>query len=315
MKAKSLDETFVYKHLNSSGAISNNLAKAMGGEVLLKSHLEEAFIIINKNFKFPLKYKVLEDIEKRNIVMMYSPQNTRVPTALPFFLTKNYKGDIVAVVLVDMYGKMSDDGKTVNIDPKKLYCMLEGAYLAKLYFNRASEMSKRNIIITNGASIYSNMFARVLNKKYALNTDKPKFQKVLFLASKFYLVNILGLADNEMTTNYAMKNIIMANPLLLKEVDGLMKTEDYKDLSTFLQALGREELGLGMSDLGVRSFLEQYINMYDASTLLALEHFAYFVYTIVAVTNGAYINNQYILEDIVDKNGPKIYADLLSVDR
>lgn len=316
MAFKSLESTFIYRHLNGSGAISNGVMKALKeGQVLSKANMEEAFIIINKNFKFPLKHRVLDEVDKGDIVLLYSPKTVRIPTSMPFFLTKNAQGKVVAVVIVDTYGKMNEENKNVNIDPKKLYCMMEGAYLAKSYYFHHEEISKRNVIITNGSSIFANMFARVLNKKYALNVDKSKLHKVLFLASKFYLINMLGLKDNEMTANYALRNCIGGNPYTLREVNEILTEEDYKDLSTFLQALTRPELGIGLGDLSVRGYLEQYINMYDASALLALEYFPYFVYNVVAVTNGAYINNQYILEDIVEKNGPKMYTDLVNIQR
>jgi hypothetical protein len=70
-----------------------------------------------------------------------------------------------------------------------------------------------------------------------------------------------------------------------------------------------------MGDLAVRTYLENYIHMYESSALLALESFPYFLYNVISVTDGAYINNQYILEDIVDNNGTKIYADLMNLDR
>jgi hypothetical protein len=285
------------------------------GTVLTKANLEEAFLIINKNFKFPLKFTVMEEVEKGDIVLLYSPDNVRIPTSMPFFLTKNAQGKVVSVVLVDTYGKMDKETKYVNVDAKKLYCMMEAAHLARTYYFHSQELAKRNVVITSGSSIYANMFARVLNKKYALNVDKTKYHKVLFLASKFYLINILGLSDGEMAVNYAMKNCIGGNPYILREVNDLMNEEDFKDISLFIKALTRQELGLGLGDLTVRGFLEQFITMYDHSALLSLEYFPYFLYNVLSVTNGAYINNQYVLEDIIEKHGPKLYADVITVNR
>ena len=50
--------------------------------------------------------------------------------------------------------------------------------------------------------------------------------------------------------------------------------------------------------------------MFGPASLLALESYQYFIYNINSVTTGAYINNQYILEDIVGQSGSKIYIDL-----
>lgn len=316
MAMKSINDTFIYKHLNRENGLTTGIQQALQeGKVLNKNNVEEAMLIINKNFKYPLKFKVLEALDKGDIVLLYSPEKVRIPTCLPFFLTKGASGKVVAIVLVDMYGKMNPDTGVVTIDPKKLYCMMEGAYLGITYFYHANDISKRNIIITAGASIYSNMFTRVLNKRYALNVDKSKMQKVLFLATRFYTLNMLGMNDGEMAVNYAIKNIPNANPFSLRELDSLMQPEDYTDLSTFILALTRPELNLGFKDLTVRGYLESFITMYDGSALFALEYFPYFIYNIISVVNGAYINNQYIMEDIVDRYGAKIYTDLLSFER
>jgi len=316
MSFKTLQDTFIYRNLNQSGAVTNNIAKILqNGTVLKKNNLEEAFMIINKNFKFPLKYKVLNEVETGDIMLMYSPDGAKIPSCMPFFLTKNAADKVVAVVVVDVYGTMNKENGNVNIDPKKLYTMIESAYLAKLCYHYSKQIATRNVIITNGSAVYSNMFVRVLNKKYALNVDKSKMHKVLFLASKFYLINMLGLTDSEMVTNYALKNCVNGNPFVLKEINDMMVPEDFTDFSTFVKALTKEGMNLGLKDLTVRSYMEAYIHMYDAAALLALESFPYFLYNVLSVTNGAYINNQYVLEDIVDVNGAKIYADLMTLDK
>jgi|HigsolmetaAR203D_1030402.scaffolds.fasta_scaffold02397_6 hypothetical protein len=316
MATKSAESTFVYRNLNSGDALSLAVLNIIqNGIPLTKINLEEAFIIINKNFKYPLKLKVLEAVEDGTIRLIYSPAKTRVPTCLPFFLTKDQSGKIVAFVLVDLYGRLNPDTMVVNIDPKKLYTIMEAALLAITYHQRHREISKRNIIITNGALIYSNMFARVLNKKYALNADKSRLHKVQFLASKFYMLNVLGLEDNDITLNYALKSVPNGNVFQLREVNSAFDDKNYEDLGTFIKGLTDPNLNLGLKDLTVRGYLEAFITMYDGSALFALELFPYFVYTVNSVINGAYLNNQYVLEDIVDKHGAKIYVDLIDFVR
>lgn len=314
MAFKSIEDTFVYKHLNGANGLSDNVFKAMKeGKILNKANLEEAFLIINKNFKFPLKYKVMEAFDRGDIVLLFSPPSIRIPTCMPFFLTKTQDNRVVSVVCVDIYGKMNMENGNVTIDAKKLYCMMEGAYIARLYYYQHNQIAKRNIIISAGSSIYANMFTRVLNKKYALNVDKTKMHKVLFLASKFFMINVLGMDDNEIVYNYALRNCVNANQFLIKQVNSALSTEDYSSLSTFIVAISKQETGIGLTDLATRSYLELFITMYDPSTLLGLEYFPYFAYNIIAVSNAAYINNQHVLEDIVDKQGPKIYVDLTTI--
>lgn len=313
---KSMETTFIYKHLNDANDITGKISAAFkDGKVLKKENLEEALLLINKNFKFPLKFKVMEAFESGELILLYSPNNIKVPTTVPFVLTKNANNGVVAVVFVDLYGKLNEETGVVNVDAKKLYCIMEAALLGITFFRNHNEIAKRNIIITSGASIYSNMFARVLNKRYALNVDKTRFQKVIFLASKFYMINLLGMDDTEMTFNYAARSCPNPNPQALKELSDMIPEEAYTDLSTFLTNLSRPELMLGLNDLSIRGYLESFITMYDPSALLALESFPYFMYNIISVVNGAYLNQQYVLEDIVEKHGARMYADLLTFNR
>lgn len=316
MSAKSPESCFVYRNMNKDDVLSTSiLAILQNGIRLTKDNLEESFVTINKNFKYSLKLKVMEAVENGIINLVYSPPKVRIPTALPFFLTKDSTGRVIAFVVVDLYGRMDEESGSVTIDAKKLYTIMESALLAVAYHNHTREISKRSIVITSGASIYSNMFTRVLNKKYALNVDKGKMQKVLFLAGKFYMINVLGLEDNEITLNYALKNCTNGNVFQLKEINDMIPVESYTDLSTFVQALSSHDTGFGFKDLTVRGYLELFITMYDGSALFALEIFPYFLYNIMSVVNGAYLNKHHMLEDIVDKDGVRIYTDLLDFVR
>jgi len=315
MAFKPLENTFVYRQLNSDGVLASHmLAVLHKGDRLTKKDLEEQFMVMSKNFKYPLKFKILDEVEKGNIIMIYAPDNIRLPLSLPFFLTKNAKDEVIGVVCVDLFGSRSKDGTTINIETKKLYTLLEAAYFAKLCYHYPKQIATRNTVITNGSLIYGNMIVRVFNKKYALNIDKNKVNKLLFLANKFYLINLLGLEDNETTKNYATKACVAANPLALDEANAIFQPKGYADFSTFIEELKNPDLGFNFKDLQVRGFMESYITMYESSMLMALESFAYFFYNVLAVTNGAYMNNQYILEDIVDINGAKMYADLIHIE-
>lgn len=314
MALRSLESTFIYNHLNRSNGLTHNIAALLtNGKVLSMNELEEPLMIINKNFKFPFKYKVLDAFKAGEIKVIYG-ENIKLPTCLPFVLTKDKSNRIVAAVVANIYGVYNDDTKSLKIDPKKLYCMMEAAYLSKMCFLHSNQLSTRAMVLSGGSNIYSSMFTRVLNKKYAINIDKSKMNKILFLSSKFYLINILGLNDSDVVFNYAIKNCPNGNLYSLKEVNDMLSHEDYMSIDKFIAALGRPELGLNLKDLTVRNYLESFINMYEASALLSLESFYYFLYNILSVIDGAYINNQYVLEDIVGNTGVKIYNDLLNMN-
>ena len=315
MALRSLNSTFIYNHLNKSNGLTNNIANLLSnGKVITTKELEEPLMIIMKNFKFPLKFKVMDAVNDGTIEMRYAI-GSKLPTALPFFLVNDKEKGVISVVSIDIYGSYDEETNSVRIDPKKLYCMLESAYLARLVFMKQKQLVTRSVILSGGSQIYSAMFTKVLNKKYSLNIDKSKMHKVLFLSSKFYLINILGLTDSDLVLNYSLKNCPNGNIYSLQEINDMTPISAFDNLETFIHYLKSPELNLGFKDLTVRGYLEAFINMYEASNLLSLECFPYFLYNVISVTNGGYINNQYILEGIVGATGSKIYNDLLNLDK
>lgn len=312
---KLMTESAVFNYLNSNNRVNNTIMNILTrGTQVTTAQIGPAFASI-KLYKYPLRPQVIEHVEQGKIIMMYSPKDIKMSPALPFFLHKNSSGETRAIVIVDIHGSADAIGN-VTIDPKKLYAILEAAYLAVVYANNHKSINAKSGVIKNGSIIYANMFARVLNRKYALNSDKVKLHKVQFLASKFFLINVLGHSDTETITNYAMSNCVGANTMILNDVNDIMKEEDYKDLATFISALKKPELHLNFGEsLTSRSFIEQFIMTYDHSTLLSLELFPYFMFTVNAVVMGAYLNNQLILEDIVDKYGIKLYQEMLTASR
>lgn len=313
MAIKSMSDSYIFNMINKNNVVNENILKSITkGEVLsLEKDLPEAAMIINRNFKYPLKLRVLEQLSNGKIILKFSPKDVKIPTSVPFVLYKDTTNTVKAIVFADLYTYQLSDG-TYKTDAKKLYCMMEAATIALGYLQNYKGLSNNATIINAGAEIYSNMVMRVLNKKYSL-IDKNKINAVLFLASKFYMISVLGLSDSDIVTNYAKKNLRNANPMLIENINAVFTEADFKDIATFVQALADDtKNGLGMKDLTVRGFVESFINMYDSASILSLELFPYYIYNIVSVLDSAYINNQYVLEDMVigTGKGAQLYNSL-----
>ena len=314
MGMKSLESTYIYSVLNRSSGLTNNISGLiLKGKIMTREEVAEPILIISKNFKFPLKFKVLDAFDKGIIQLKYDPAS-KLPTCMPFVLTKQ-RGEIVCIVDTSIYGVYDEETSSLNIDSKKLYCMMESAYIARVCFLNDKALSTRNVLLSYGSNIYANIFVRVLNKKYSLNIDKTKMHKVIFLASKFFLYNLVGLRNHDLIFNYSIKNCTNANIYTIQDLDELTNDTDFESFDKFIEMLGRANLGLNMKDLTIRNYLESFIHMYYESMLLSLESLPYFLYNVISVTNGAYINNQYMLETIVDNMGAKIYNDIINLDK
>ena len=207
MKHKYTPNTFCYRMLNANDTVLKTLGKILKEENtrVSPSQIELQLAEIKRNYKFPKKYDIVEAVENGQIMLLFSKQY-KMPVSLPFVLLTGNNNSIVPVIFLDIYGTRNKDNNAINIETRKLYSLLEGAYLAAKYSNK-TEIQLKNPLISNGAKMYSGLFTRPLNKAYALNTDKLKQDSVIFLAAGFYLINILGLkVENKKDTiiNYSI---------------------------------------------------------------------------------------------------------------
>lgn len=315
---KSIRSTYLYGMLNKDGAMDDIMKTLLTkGIEADKVMLNTQYSMINNYYKYPLKTSVMKAVEEGIVVPMLYPKgitaNHKVPINIPFILVPS-NASIKAVAVIDNYATLDEkNGNRVNIDPSKLYCLLEAAFVARGIQLNFNAVRHNTIMYTEGTSIYAHMFTKVLNKDYALNVKKDAYNKILFLSSKFFLLNLLQFQDSDMVFNYAMKTAKDLNPVIGKQLNDALKPEDYADISTFIQALAKNAFMIinGLENLTVREYVTNYIKMYSNAALFSLEHISYFIFNILSCLDHAYFNNQYAFDAAIGtKSADKIYAHL-----
>ena len=305
MGYKSMQDTFVFKSLSDgfSSTIRDSIVK---GKVLTQRELEEQFLMIKKYKNSVLKPKIMSELNEGGIKLIYVPEGVNRTVMLPFIMTMN-GNKMCANIMVSSYGNMRQDGM-VNMDYGKLYAIMESAYLAKKFLENYDKYRNDNVLSQQGAILYANMFVKPLNKRFNIHVDRERENKILFLASKFYLKNVLGLRNDELIFNISMKACKAGNPLVLKEVDMMIEEESFKDLGTFIEALQNPNLNLGLVGLNTRGYINLFVGMYGEATLFALELMPYFLFVGNASLNAMGLVNNYSLEDIMEKGMAKILS-------
>lgn len=299
---KPISNTYVFDQYK--GKVLETIQDSLsGGEVLTQTQLEEQFIMIKKYVKSALKPKILSELQSGNIRLIYAPDGVMKMSSIPFVMTKN-GGDLCANVFVSSFGNKRADGQII-VDYRKLYALMESAYMARQFVTKYDRF-KNNGSLLQGCVLYANMFAKPINKKFNLHLDKTKENYLLFLSAKFYLKNVMGITNEDIIFNTAMKACKAGNPILLKEADVQIDDDAFRNLGTFIEALKDDSLNLGLSGLTGRGFLENYISLYGGASVFALEMFPYFLFVINATMNSMGLVNNYSLEDLVEKQGAKI---------
>ena len=305
MNYKQIQNTFVYNNLNSD--ISKMIGEALGNcKEITNVEIAEQVLMINKYVNSAIKGRVMNEFDTKNMRLVYLAEDAKIPTAIPFVMTAR-DGKIIPVIFINNYGNLRADG-TIYMEYRKLYTLMESAYLAKNFLLKYDRYRTNNVVIQQGCSIYANMFIKPINKKFNLHVDRNRENKVLFLAAKFYLRNVLGIQNDDIVFNNALKACKTGNPILLQEIDHMIPDEAFRDLGTFIDALKNPQLNLGLNNLTARGYLEGYIGLYGGTALFALEMFPYFLFVGDATINSMGIVRNMSLEDIMEKGMPKILA-------
>lgn len=312
---KSVRTTFLYESMNKSNYTDKIIRLAISkGRKLAVKDLAFEVATIQKYYKFPMKKQVMDAFEEGLLKPIVFPPGIKekVPTCLPFMLYAS-GAKIGAYVFIDNYKSYNKKDDTYSIDPKKLYCLLESAYMGIIIQKHFSAVSKATYLCSEGSDIFAHIFIRVLNRKYALNIDQRAYAKVLYLAAKFFLINVLGMNDDDVTNGYALKVAKGSTDIMMREVDmKFAEANAYESIYTFIEAIRENShmLSQSLAELTTREFITDFVAMYHASSLFALEHLSYFMFLISSVVTGAYLHNQAVLEEIVGKSGAKLYTQL-----
>ena len=305
MALKSTNQSYLFNTLNKDNTI-NNLVKDLmtKGANVGNSQIEEQLMVINKRYKLALKRRVMNQYESGRILLKFSP-DVKLPTAMPFFLINTNNG-ISAVISLSTYSYQLQSSD-MSIDPKKLYTLLEAAYIAIDYSTNYARYNANTNVNTHGSKIYAGMIFNAINKKFNIGIDKKKSELVLFFSAKFFMINVLGrdLKSLEIINNMAKKLCKTLSNDIIMDKDEEFDLNAYKNINLFIAKLAEV---CEITNLNIRNFLETYMQMYGEGTLLGLELFPYFMLNIASAINGAFLNNQYMFETIIEVDGPKLYS-------
>lgn len=306
---KPITNTYLFKNLGGSALTSKINDAVVKGKKYTEHDLMEQFIHIKNYEKSLLKQRVLTEFKEGRIELIYA-DNVQLSKLMPFILVPSQMGHKV-IIFLNPFCNMRSDG-LLSIRGNVLYTLLESGYLAKNFADNYNAVKNDTLMRQQGALMYANIFIKPINKMFNTNLDTTREGKVLFLATKFYLKNVLGIDNEEYIFNVGTKVANRVSPFTLQEVNNLVDEEAYTDISTFIQALGDERLLLGFEGkLQLRNYLYTYITMYGEAAPFCLESMVYFIFIVNTVRRGSEkMFNQMQLEPIIEKSGEKMLRNL-----
>lgn len=308
----SLNDSDMFKQLNKSSSIMTKLKKALKESVVLdQNYIEEQYLQITKTRLSPLSEKVIKAFDTGEIRLLYS-QTAKLTMAVPFIILQ-MEGKPTACIFISDFCSMNKDGTMLNIEMKKLYTLMESAYVGLKYFSNPTVFTRSSRIAKVTASIYSEMSLRILNREFALSLDKDTYDTVNYLIARFCLSKVLPLTSVDLIHAYAVSCCKSPTSLSMELASDMYDRSNIKSCEDLIKCISTNFPK--MAKLTFRYYFERWISSFGTGTCLAVDSFPYLYYTIINVLLGAFLVNVTGLSEIV-KNAPgmnQFYAEISRV--
>lgn len=309
----SIEDSYIYQSFNAANAVIEKIVKYVKtGVVLDPSYFEEQYSQIKKGYISPLSSKVVEAYERGDLELLYS-RETKVGLAFPFIIRKNEKGTIVATIFIASFAVV-DNNNNLNIPVQKLYALLESAFVGLELQRNPMKIQRNAALMKICSSVYTQMMMRILNKEYALSLDKELYDKVTYIATRFFLTNVWEYPNVNLIDSYAKQGLKYISDFDLSMLDEGYKSANIKNLDDLMKYLAT--VSPRMKELNTRYYIERYVNTYHGSSILSIDYLPYVFFVIINILIGSFLISQTTLNDIIKKSTPginKFYIELSKI--
>lgn len=311
---KNMTGTYLYQ-INNETLHFNDLIIKLSREGIVLTQDELSYYIgeFERRYSFPLKNRVIDDFRTKKLKVIYNDKNYRLPATIPAYLM-NTGQTIVCCVNVSNDTRVNKNGEYI-IDPKILYSYMQMGTIVALCYSKFSFLKNKVNVIKIGSRMYAKLFSKVMNKLFTLSITPAKSDTITYLASMFFITNLLGRDEEsleEINKKYALDNCNKVNNLVIDDYSRKFDIPDYANLNTFIDAIKRNIPG--METLSVRGFVDNYISQFGPTMLFGLEYLPYFIGNIGYVMVGSMMNNQSVIENnLGTKDINDLFTELTSL--
>lgn len=321
-----LSQSYQWNMMNQNNAVTNRVVQMLKeGTQVTTAMLASDLNIIRNRLRSPLHQKILEALKigesgsgspDGSILLMYSTE-IKIPIYLPFIILQTKPGVYGGIIFLNQCECVKGDAEYTT-NTRKLKVALECCYVALRFMQHdliTSPKLTSTQIIRPAAKIYSHVMVECLNRKFNVKLDQTVCNQVMFMMSRFFITTVLGYhPSTDVMENYCMYECLNPDVGSIRLVSDQFSDADLLDISTFIQKLATvPELKGRLGKLTVSSFVEMYVNMYNAPMTLSMEVFPYLFFNIVSVVQATYINNYHMLKQIVGDDGMRLYSHIVTM--
>ena len=240
-----------------------------------------------------------------------------LPKSFKVFCAKDIKGPKTdkMKVYIDCTNIIRRDEKTgryvcntTSIDI--LISYLVSAMHTFIYYADEMRICNNSKIMSIGAQAFAKLFTHVVDYVSKISTMPTTKAKCMYLASLYYLSNILGKDYTSESCRKIAKDVSGLSDRDAGIVDIHIKKESMMNIKFFMETVADV---LHISKLTLDVIVERWMTIYGTGTIFALEIFPAFASMITDAYVGAYLNNQKAIEKALDRNMVEFTKVLLSI--
>lgn len=273
----------------------------------------EKFDDIKSDFKRrQVSNNLVKILESNRIVLLYNSNGTI--KALKTIVSKDLRnGTNDKVVYVDCTNLISvnkETGMYVCSNINVLISYIVDAMVALIYTEKPDSLLNNHVIREVGASAFANLFTHIIDYICKVSIAGNNKDKCKYMASKYYLVNILGLDEQSDSVTTISKKISGLSDREIDVIKVLSDEDCYNNIKEFIESVSQV---VKYPKLTIDVFLEKWLFKYGQGTMFALEYFPAFSNMLTDAYVGAYINQQNTIEQIAGRDMVEFTKKILQI--
>lgn len=222
-----------------------------------------------------------------------------MPKPIRVFAAKDIKDSKKMNAFIDCSSVITEaNNNRYKVNPSILIAYLLSAKHNMMYYGIPGAFSTKSQLVILETRAYAKLFTHVIDYLGNISVIPENREKMLYLASKFFLYNHLKLTDDDKVNEVAMK---VADITESQQNIFNIATEG-KDVKTLPGFVDTVKTIFKMDKLTLSLVIEKWMFLYGAATVLGLEFLPSFLTMITDAYSGVYLNNQKSIEKMLAKD-------------
>ena len=244
--------------------------------------------------------------------MIFCINKVQLPRAFRVFYGKDPK-DKKPKVFIDCTSIMTLDNGIYNLPTKNidiLVSYITAAINQLIYYQDPNRLITRISVIDNGSRCFADLFSYIIDFLRLSSIDNMR-EKCKYLATKYYLTNILGKSDGEDVVEQKALQISSLSKREVEIINMQLEKNWNTNIKTFIDSLAK--LFRIENKLTLDVFIDKWMYIYGMGSHYATELYTSFATMMIYAYVGAYLNNQKTIEKVCGANMISFVKGILEV--